>query len=284
MPQPSSAGATSATRARRLSLPGSPTPAAPPCSKQSLRRSGSGGSSSGSLASQGESRGSAAESKGEAGCSSARSQSSSGSGVLPAALSAQPCLPEAHPLPQRRVRFDQSPAKAHRYEVPAEQEDGEVEGNEKELEGQAQGPAAAAVAAAAHGLAGAAAAAGSPTKSALAAELLHMRQQQQQQPALSGSGSMGNGGGLLPAACASPSRAAAVASVQMRDLLHSVASLSRAGREPAARKQNQDNCFAYTQYCRPNQALMAALDGHGPNGHLVGGWVGRRAGKRMPDL
>jgi hypothetical protein len=31
----------------------------------------------------------------------------------------------------------------------------------------------------------------------------------------------------------------------------------------------QDTCFAFSQYCRPNQALLAALDGHGPHGHLV---------------
>ena len=146
----------------------------------------------------------------------------------------------------------------------------------------------------------------------------------------------------------------------MRDLLHSVASLSRAGKEPTYRKTNQDNCFvswkgrvggrvgrvgggwravqwvhgedgggvvqtdlgtlrrgllrtdalllpwmlvrrhasftlaltpppplplqAYSQYCRPNQALLAALDGHGPHGHSVrrggagaGCWMPRAA-------
>jgi hypothetical protein len=64
--------------------------------------------------------------------------------------------------------------------------------------------------------------------------------------------------------------------------------LNDAGRRPACRLCGthpvslQDNCFCFSQYCRPNQALMAALDGHGPNGHLVGlpaaGLGGRAAG------
>ena len=64
----------------------------------------------------------------------------------------------------------------------------------------------------------------------------------------------------------------------MAALIHSVASLSRAGREPAYRKTNQDACFAYQQYCRPTQALLAALDGHGPHGHVVRPTGGRREG------
>ena len=35
----------------------------------------------------------------------------------------------------------------------------------------------------------------------------------------------------------------------------------------------QDSCCAYSQYCRPTQALLAALDGHGPQGHTVSGFL-----------
>ncbi|GAB4823661.1 hypothetical protein N2152v2_010707 [Parachlorella kessleri] len=59
----------------------------------------------------------------------------------------------------------------------------------------------------------------------------------------------------------------------MEHCIHSVASLSRAGREPSYRKTNQDNCFAYQQYLHPSQALFAALDGHGPNGHKVSSFL-----------
>jgi hypothetical protein len=55
----------------------------------------------------------------------------------------------------------------------------------------------------------------------------------------------------------------------MEHVIHSVASLSRAGREPSYRKTNQDNCFAYQQFLHPSQALFGAMDGHGPNGHKV---------------
>ncbi|KAK9800175.1 hypothetical protein WJX73_003721 [Symbiochloris irregularis] len=49
--------------------------------------------------------------------------------------------------------------------------------------------------------------------------------------------------------------------------------MSRAGREPGYKKQNQDNCFAFEKYVAAGQALFGAFDGHGPNGHLVSGFV-----------
>eukprot|EP00775_Hariotina_reticulata_P001400 gene1400-1743_t len=52
-----------------------------------------------------------------------------------------------------------------------------------------------------------------------------------------------------------------------------VACLSRAGREPGYKKTNQDNCFAFEKYLGDDKSLFAALDGHGPNGHLVSGYV-----------
>lgn len=42
--------------------------------------------------------------------------------------------------------------------------------------------------------------------------------------------------------------------------------MSRAGREPGFKKQNQDNCFAFEKYVAAGQALFGAFDGHGPNG------------------
>ena len=45
-----------------------------------------------------------------------------------------------------------------------------------------------------------------------------------------------------------------------------MACMSRAGREPGFKKQNQDNCFAFEKYITAEQALFGAFDGHGPNG------------------
>ena len=42
--------------------------------------------------------------------------------------------------------------------------------------------------------------------------------------------------------------------------------MSRAGREPGYKKQNQDNCFAFEKYVAAGQSLFGAFDGHGPNG------------------
>ncbi|KAK9808640.1 hypothetical protein WJX72_001084 [[Myrmecia] bisecta] len=52
-----------------------------------------------------------------------------------------------------------------------------------------------------------------------------------------------------------------------------MACMSRAGREPGFKKQNQDNCFAFEKYITAEQSLFGAFDGHGPNGHLVSGYV-----------
>ena len=38
----------------------------------------------------------------------------------------------------------------------------------------------------------------------------------------------------------------------------------------------QDACCAFSRYCRPTQALLAALDGHGPQGHGVSAFVKER--------
>ncbi len=49
-----------------------------------------------------------------------------------------------------------------------------------------------------------------------------------------------------------------------------MACMSRAGREPGFKKQNQDNCFAFEKYITNEQSLFGAFDGHGPNGvHLL---------------
>lgn len=53
----------------------------------------------------------------------------------------------------------------------------------------------------------------------------------------------------------------------------SVACMSRAGREPGFKKTNQDNCFAFEKYITEDQSLFGAMDGHGPHGHLVSGYV-----------
>jgi len=59
-----------------------------------------------------------------------------------------------------------------------------------------------------------------------------------------------------------------------------VVSISRAGQDPGLKKQNQDNCFAYDFYVTPDQSLFSALDGHGPNGHMVSGYVKQH----LPEL
>ena len=48
--------------------------------------------------------------------------------------------------------------------------------------------------------------------------------------------------------------------------------MSRAGREPGFKKQNQDNCFAFEKYVAAGQALFGAFDGHGPNGGPLAAW------------
>lgn len=52
-----------------------------------------------------------------------------------------------------------------------------------------------------------------------------------------------------------------------------VACMSRAGKEPGFKKTNQDNCFAFEKYITEDQCLFGAMDGHGPHGHLVSGFV-----------
>lgn len=52
-----------------------------------------------------------------------------------------------------------------------------------------------------------------------------------------------------------------------------VACMSRAGREPGYKKTNQDNCFAFEKYISEDESLFGAMDGHGPQGHLVSAFV-----------
>ncbi|KAF5836988.1 phosphatase 2C-like domain-containing protein [Dunaliella salina] len=66
---------------------------------------------------------------------------------------------------------------------------------------------------------------------------------------------------------------AEIAARDPRRIMLNVACMSRAGREPGFKKTNQDNCFAFEKYITEDQSLFGALDGHGPNGHLVSGYV-----------
>jgi len=59
----------------------------------------------------------------------------------------------------------------------------------------------------------------------------------------------------------------------MDTIIHSMASLSRAGFERSQRKTNQDSCFAFRQYVQPHQAIAGVFDGHGPHGHGVSGFI-----------
>jgi serine/threonine protein phosphatase PrpC len=59
----------------------------------------------------------------------------------------------------------------------------------------------------------------------------------------------------------------------MTNVIHSMASLSRAGCERSQRKTNQDSCFAFRQYVQPHQAIAGVLDGHGSQGEKVSGFI-----------
>eukprot|EP00951_Prasinocladus_malaysianus_P009300 scaffold67823_cov48-Prasinocladus_malaysianus.AAC.1 len=69
-------------------------------------------------------------------------------------------------------------------------------------------------------------------------------------------------------------------SLQERPVDVEVVCISRAGQDPGLQKTNQDNCFAYDFYLRGDQCLFSALDGHGPNGHMVSGFVKQN----LPEL
>lgn len=64
--------------------------------------------------------------------------------------------------------------------------------------------------------------------------------------------------------------------IPMKDIVHSMASLSRAGKERLQRKVNQDSCFAYREFVQSYQAIAGVLDGHGPNGHGVSRFIRKR--------
>lgn len=66
---------------------------------------------------------------------------------------------------------------------------------------------------------------------------------------------------------------AAASSASGSALRLNVACMSRAGREPGFKKTNQDNCFAFEKYITEDQSLFGAMDGHGPHGHLVSGYI-----------
>lgn len=61
--------------------------------------------------------------------------------------------------------------------------------------------------------------------------------------------------------------------ISMDSIIHSMASLSRAGKEKGRKKTNQDSCFAFRQFVQPHQAIAGVMDGHGPNGHAVSRFI-----------
>eukprot|EP00879_Flechtneria_rotunda_P010950 GHRR01011442.1.p1 GENE.GHRR01011442.1~~GHRR01011442.1.p1 ORF type:complete len:331 (+),score=62.98 GHRR01011442.1:198-1190(+) len=77
---------------------------------------------------------------------------------------------------------------------------------------------------------------------------------------------------VTPTAAATGGEAAARPS-KPRPVGVQVACMSRAGREPGYKKTNQDNCFAFEKYISEEQSMFGAMDGHGPHGHLVSGFV-----------
>ena len=209
----SSSSKAGGTRARRLSLPGEPA--------------AGGGRQAAPQAPAASATGSSAGVASAAPTSSA-SSSASGPAAPPAALSAQPALPEAHPLPQRRVRFDDSPVKTHK--LPEEEAEEEAEAHvQPHLPPIRTGtePAAALSVVQAPAQQAAPQRAGSPSKVIFEAALA----------ARSGLPTLA--AAAAATAGASPRKSAAALAVPMSDLIHSVASLSRAGREPTHRKTNQ---------------------------------------------
>lgn len=224
-PAPAAAAASSSsskaatTRARRLSLPG--TAAA--------------GSTSSQAAAQAPAASATGSSAGTATAAPTSSASSSASGPVepPAALSAQPALPEAQPLPQRRVRFEDSPVKTHKLPEEEAQEEAEaaatphVQPHLAPIRTAAAAPAAALLAVQPPLQQAAPQRAGSPSKTAFDA-------------ALAARGGLPTlAAAAAAAAASSPRKSAAALAVPMSELIHSVASLSRAGREATHRKTNQ---------------------------------------------
>ena len=213
----SSSSKAGGTRARRLSLPGEPA--------------AGGGSQAAAQAPAASATGSSAGVASAAPTSSA-SSSASGPAAPPVALSAQPALPEAHPLPQRRVRFDDSPVKTHKLPEEEAEEEAEAAATphvQPHLPPIRTGtePAAALSVAQAPGQQAAQNRAGSPSKVIFEAALAARRGL----PTLAAAAAATAG--------ASPRKSSAALAVPMSDLIHSVASLSRAGREPTHRKTNQ---------------------------------------------
>lgn len=71
--------------------------------------------------------------------------------------------------------------------------------------------------------------------------------------------------------------------IHMDKVIHSMASLSRAGKERGKRKTNQDCCFAFRQFVQPHQAIAGVMDGHGPNGHAVSRYMRRNMPTTIAD-
>ena len=59
----------------------------------------------------------------------------------------------------------------------------------------------------------------------------------------------------------------------MTTVIHSMASLSRAGMENARRKTNQDIAFAYRKFVTDSSAIAGIFDGHGPYGHMISSFL-----------
>ena len=64
--------------------------------------------------------------------------------------------------------------------------------------------------------------------------------------------------------------------IPMDTIIHSMASLSRAGKERGKKKTNQDSCFAFRQFVHAHQAIAGVMDGHGPNGHAVSRFIRKK--------
>ena len=69
--------------------------------------------------------------------------------------------------------------------------------------------------------------------------------------------------------------------LSMQNVLHSMASLSRTGRNQNQKKKaNQDSSFAFRQFVQDHQAICGVADGHGPHGRSVA----RALSRTIPGL
>ena len=60
------------------------------------------------------------------------------------------------------------------------------------------------------------------------------------------------------------------------------------GKEPGYHKINQDKVCVLAQYLSENQSFFTALDGHGPQGHLVANYIAQHLqimlGEKIPEM